>query len=237
MLVLPGGGYGGLTLITEGEAIAHAYIARGYTAAVLHYSWYPKTKDNSPLAEASKAIAYLRRNAEELCIDPNRVYAVGFSAGGHLCGSLGTLWHRDDIVKLAEVEYGENKPTAVVLCYPVISAEQIGKKPHLGSFYHLLCKQELDREDIDTWSLEKHVDERSAPAFIIHTAEDNIVPVENSLVMGRAYADAGVQFEMHIYPHGPHGGGLAIPNRHNLWVNSQYARWVDDSIYFFDHLK
>jgi acetyl esterase/lipase len=204
---------------------------------VLYYSRFPKTEENSPLAEASMAIAYIRRNAKELDINPDKIYAVGFSAGGHLAGSPATLWHREDIIEKAQIEYGENKPTAVVLCYPVISAEQIGKKPHLGSFHNLLCKKELSREDIDAWSLEKHVDEKSAPAFIIHTAEDGVVPVENSLVMGRAYADAGIQFEMHIYPHGPHGGGLALPNNHGFWTNSQYARWVDDSIYFFEHLK
>jgi acetyl esterase/lipase len=236
MLIITGGGYSGLNLV-ETEKIAYAYMMRGYTAAILYYSCFPETKDNPPLVQASMALAYIRRNANELSINPDRIYALGLSAGGHLAGSLATLWHREDVIREAEIEYGENKPTAVVLCYPVISAEQIGKKPHLGSFHNLLCKKELDREDIDAWSIEKHVDEKSSPAFIIHAADDGIVPVENSIVMARAYADAGVQFEMHIYPHGPHGAVITYPNHYGFWAYEKYARWIEDSIYFLDHLK
>lgn len=240
MLVIPGGGYGQVCADREGEPIAMAYASRGYVATVLFYSVAKALPENCPLAEASKAMAYLRKNANELGIDTNRVYAVGFSAGGHLCGSLATLWHRDDIIAKADIKYGENKPTAVVLCYPVISAENICKNPHLGTFMNLLGKTELSREDIDTWSLEKHVDERTSPAFIIHTAEDVVVPVQNALMMSEAYANAGIQQELHIYPHGPHGFGLGnsiTDSGDGAWVDEKYARWVDDSIYFFEHLK
>ena len=241
MLVIPGGGYAIICDDREGEPIALAYLAKGYVCAVLHYSVAPTLSENSPLAEASKALAYLRKNAVELCIDVNKVYAVGFSAGGHLCASLGTLWHREDVIAKAEIEYGENKPTAVVLCYPVISADTKTNSPHFGSFINLLGKPELTEKDIDDWSLERHVDEKSAPAFIIHTAEDEIVPVQNALAMGRAYADAGIQFEMHIYPHGPHGfalgNALTDPNHDGRWSDEKYARWIDDSIYFFEHLR
>ncbi len=240
MLVIPGGGYAQVCADREGEPIAMAYASRGYVCAVLFYSVAKALPENCPLAEASKAIAYLRRNSEELGIDKNKVYAVGFSAGGHLCGSLATLWHKDNIIEKAGIKYGENKPTAVVLCYPVISAENICEKPHLGSFYNLLGTTALTKDDIDAWSLEKHVDERTSPAFIIHTAEDTVVPVQNAIVMANAYANAGIQQELHIYPHGPHGFGLGnriTDQGDGAWIDEKYARWVDDSIYFFEHLK
>ena len=240
MLVIPGGGYGQVCADREGEPIAMAYVSRGYVAAVLFYSVAKSLPKNCPLAEASRAMAHLRRNSDALGIDKSKVYAVGFSAGGHLCGSLATLWHREDVIAKAKIEYGENKPTAVALCYPVISAENIGKNPHLGSFYNLLGKTELSREDIDEWSLEKHVDERTSPAFIIHTVEDEIVPVQNAIVMSEAYANAGIEQDLHIYPHGPHGFGLGnrITDQGNgAWIDEKYARWVDDSIYFFEHLN
>jgi dipeptidyl aminopeptidase/acylaminoacyl peptidase len=128
----------------------------------------------------------------------------------------------------------------VVLCYPVISADK-KNCPHVDSFLNLTGKKEISEKDIDDWSLERHVDEKSAPAFIIHTAEDELVPVRNALAISRAYADAGVQFEMHIYPHGPHGfalgNKLTDPNHDGRWSDEKYARWIDDSIYFFEHLK
>lgn len=237
ILVIPGGGYGAVCTDREGEPIALSYLSKGFTAFVLKYSVGEAAPINCPLAEASAAVAYIRRNKDKYGICPDRVYAVGFSAGGHLCGSLGALWHRDEIVKKAGIEYGENKPNGVVLCYPVITG---GEKAHKDSFYNLIGTTEPTEEQLDYYSLEKHVDERSAPAFIIHTAEDELVPVHNSLMMATAYANAKVPFELHVYPHGPHGMALgnAITANGNLgYIDKRYERWVDDSISFFRGLK
>jgi len=236
ILVIPGGGYGCICSDREGEPIALAYLSRGYNAFVLHYSVGKDAPINCPLAEASAAMAYIRRNAEKLGVDVKKVYAVGFSAGGHLCGSLGTLWHREEIMEKAGIEYGENRPKAVVLQYPVITA--FGKA-HFNSFYNLLGTREPTTEQLEYYSLEKHVDERSAPAFILHTAGDQAVPVENSLYIAEAYADAKIPFELHIYPFGPHG--LALANEvtfkgNPAMINRKAARWVDDSIAFFEEL-
>ena len=236
ILVIPGGGYGAVCTDREGEPIALSYLSKGVMAFVLHYSVGADAPKNLPLVEASKAIAYIRRNAERFKINKDKIYAVGFSAGGHLCGSLGTLWHRDEIVERAEVEYGENRPSGVVLCYPVITG---GDRAHKGSFYNLIGTKTPTDDQLDNYSLEKHVDKRSAPAFIIHTAEDTLIPVHNSLYMATAYADAGVPFELHVYPHGPHGMALAneiTANGQASYIDSRYERWVDDSLAFFRSL-
>lgn len=236
ILVIPGGGYGTVCTDREGEPIALSYLSRGVTAFVFHYSVGADAPVNVPLSEASAAIAYIRRNASEYGINKDKIYAVGFSAGGHLCGSLGTLWHRESIIARAGVEYGENKPNGVVLCYPVITG---GEKAHKGSFYNLIGTKTPTDEQLDYYSLEKHVDDKSAPAFIIHTAEDRLVPVHNSLLMATAYADAGVPFELHVYPHGPHGMalGTSVTATANIPdVDDRYARWVDDSLSFFRSL-
>ncbi len=236
ILVIPGGGYRQLSLSIEGEPIALAYASRGFAAFVLHYSVCDALRNNTPLAEASAAMAYIRRNADKYNINPNKIYAVGFSAGGHLCATLGTMWHNNDICKMAKVESGENKPTAIVLCYPVISGVNY---VHIGSFKNLLANKEPSASELEFYSAEKNVNEKSSPAFIIHTAEDESVPVQNSLIMAKAYADAGVQFELHIYPHGKHAFALGndITDLGEHRRDEKYARWVDDSIYFFRNLK
>ena len=238
MLVFPGGGYGNMIHTgEEGEPIALAYAARGFVGFVLHYSTGKLAPVNVPLAEASRAIAYIRRNAEMLGVDADRVYTSGFSAGGHLSGACATLWHRKEIIEMAEIEYGENKPTASVLCYPVVSGVD---HPHLGSFQNLIGKGAPTQEELEYHSLEMHVDEKSAPVFLTHTAQDPLVPVHNSLALASAYSKAGIQFEMHIYPHGPHGvalGNHITSNGNKSFEVPQYTRFVDDSIYFFEHLK
>ena len=155
---------------------------------------------------------------------------MGFSAGGHLAGSLGTLWNDAELqARLPEAGDG-NRPAGVVLCYPVISSGNIG---HMGSFSNLLRSQTPDAAALERFSLEKHVGAHTSPAFIMHTYDDGLVPVENSLLMAQAYAQAHRPFEMHIYPHGPHG--IALANKVTWGGNPDMvcpaaARWASDSV-------
>ena len=231
MLVIPGGGYGAVCSDREGEPIALSYLTKGINAFVLHYSVGGEINDPlDPLTEASLAMLHIRANAQKYNIDPARVFAVGFSAGGHLAGSLGTLWNDAELqARLPEAGDG-NRPTGVVLCYPVISYSNIG---HMGSFSNLLRSRTLDAAALERFSLEKHVGAHTSPAFIMHTYDDGLVPVENSLLMAQAYAQAHRPFEMHIYPHGPHG--IALANKVTWGGNPDMvcpaaARWVSDSV-------
>ena len=231
MLVIPGGGYGAVCSDREGEPIALSYLTKGINAFVLHYSVGSEIKDPlDPLTEASLAMLHIRANAQKYNIDPARVFAVGFSAGGHLAGSLATLWNDAELqAHLPEAGDG-NRPTGVVLCYPVISSSNIG---HMGSFSNLLRSQTPDAAALERFSLEKHVGAHTSPAFIMHTYDDGLVPVENSLLMAQAYAQAHRPFEMHIYPHGPHG--IALANKVTWGGNPDMvcpaaARWVSDSV-------
>ena len=232
MLVIPGGGYGCVCSDREGEPIALAFAARGINAFVLHYTVKPDDK-YQPLIEASLAMQHIKENADEYAINPDRVFCVGFSAGGHLCATLGTMWHDKELNEKAGIKHGINKPCGMVLCYPVISSDKAAG--HLGSFVNLLGKDIENEEALNSFSAEKRVDENTCPAFIIHTAEDAVVPVKNALLMAEALANNKILFEMHIYPKGPHGMALANSDtnmeREDL-TDSQYARWVDDVIFW-----
>lgn len=230
ILVIPGGGYGCICSDREGEPIALAFIAQGYTAFVLHYSVSRSRTYPAQLCEASLAMAHIRTHAEEYGIDPERVFVTGFSAGGHLAGSLGILWHRKEVTEGAGIPYGMNKPTGMMLVYPVVSAD--AQFAHLGSFYNLLGTDTPTEEQLASVSLEKHVDENSAPLYLVHTSNDNVVPVRNSLALAEAYADAGRTFELHIYPDAPHGAALGNKitwcgnEKHN---NPAIAKWVENA--------
>ena len=222
ILVIPGGGYGGVCSDREGEPIAQAFAAHGFNAFVLHYTVGRKKSYPAQLTEASLAIADIRRNAAGYGIDPEKIFAVGFSAGGHLAGSLGTMWKR--VGSLG----GANRPTGVMLVYPVVSAV----KPYseLGTIRNLWCSDELTDEQRREVSLELAVDGDSVPAFIVHTSNDQAVDVRNSLALAEAYRAHGLLFEMHIYPDAPHGVALGndITRCGNAkWSDPRIARWVD----------
>ena len=239
MLVIPGGGYGVVCSNREGYPIAQAYLMQEMNAFVLHYSVGSKIeRPLDPLYQASLAIAHIRDNAEKYNINPDRVFVVGFSAGGHLAGSLATLWNRDDLQEMLGEHAGKNRPTGAVLCYAVTLGNSIAGSAI--TFKNLLKEHFEDQAAVDSFSLEKNVGEHTCPAFIMHTFDDEIVPLDNALKLGLAYKEKEIPFEMHIYPHGPHG--MALANKVTWCGNADYdnaaiARWVSDSVVWMRSLK
>lgn len=207
ILVIPGGGYSNVCSDREGEPIALAFLAKGLSAFVLHYSVGQHARFPQSLIEASLAVKHIRDHAEEYGIHPNRIFACGFSAGGHLCASLGTLWHLPEVYQGANIPYGSNRITGMLPIYPVISGTTKGT--HFSSFQNLLGTEQPTQEELEKVSLELHVDERTAPAFLVHTAQDQLVNVDNSLLFARALTECGIPYELHIFPEGPHGIALA----------------------------
>lgn len=235
LLVIPGGGYGYLSCDREGEPIALEFLQKGMASFVLHYSICENAKFPRPLIEASKAMKYIRDNAEKYNINPDRVFVTGFSAGGHLTASLGTLWHLKEIYDAVDMPYGYNKPTGILPIYPVISANV---PTHMDSFRNILGTQEPNAEELSRYSLELRVDEKSSPAFICHTSTDTAVPSYNALCFAKAYADANIPYELHIFKESPHGMSLANeitwdgnPERINkscqTWTNLAKL-WMED---------
>ena len=230
IIVFPGGAYTALAQ-HEGEKIALNYFAAGINAFVLHYSVKgndPDMKYPMPQVDASNAIKYVKDNADRFNIDPDQVYVLGFSAGGHLASTMGTIWHRQEIYDAAEpMEYGYNKPAGMILCYPVITPYP--ETGHTGSFKFLLG-EDATLEEMDKLSSEKNVDENTCPAFLWHTATDGAVNVKSSILMAKALSDYKIPFELHIYPNGPHGMGHPDGFGTYPFDDPHVATWVPLSI-------
>lgn len=205
LLVIPGGGYHFVSE-REAEPIALAFMPYGFNTFVLHYSVARTKKFPAQLIEASAAVKHIKEHAAEYLVHPDEIFAVGFSAGGHLCASLGILWKKEEIYKALNMPYGYNKPRGIMPIYPVISADPA--IAHIGSFQNLLCSDTPDPSELEACSLEKHVDADSSPAFIVHTVNDQVVNVRNSLVLANAYTEHKIPYELHIFPDAPHGMSL-----------------------------
>lgn len=207
MIVVPGGGYC-MVVPPEGEVVAKEFYARGMNCFVLTYTSditcsVPLKKQ--PLNDISRAVRYIRKNAERFAIDPNRITICGFSAGAHVCGSLGV--HFEDVAD-TDPEFSKisNRPDTMILSYPVITS---GEFTHTFSMWALLG-QDGPKEEYEYFSLEKHVTLNTPPAFIWQTVEDDLVPVENSMMFARACREANVPYAYYAFPHGPHG--LSVHN-------------------------
>lgn len=237
ILVIPGGGYGCVCSDREGEPIAHAFMAHGFNAFVLHYSVGADHRFPEQLIEASLAMKYIREHSEEYGIDEAKVFVTGFSAGGHLCSALGTQWHLPEVNEAVGMPYGCNRPDGIVPVYPVISSDlAIRQKESFNN----LCGRDMPEDAYLKCSLERFVDERSSPAFIVHTANDQIVNVGNSIAFAAAYAEHKIPFELHIFEDAPHG--MALGNKITAAGNPKYdnphnAHWVELAAEWTDNVR
>jgi acetyl esterase/lipase len=206
MLVFPGGGYWCRSQREE-EVVALSYVSQGFQAFTVEYSVTrecPEAKHPIMLIEAAMAVAYVRIHADKYNIDTNKIGVLGFSAGGHLAGSILTAFE-DDAIKTALKENSHYcRPDFGVLCYPVIT---LGKETHQGTSDHVTGK---DPDIIERLSLQNRVTENTPPTFIWTTAEDKAVPPVNSLLMAMSLSRNNVPFELHVYQKGVHGMSLAI---------------------------
>lgn len=204
VVICPGGGYAGVS-DREAEPVAFEFLAKGIAAFVLRYSVAP-AKYPTALLEASRAIWLIRQHAEEWNINADDISICGFSAGGHLAASVGTLWNEEFICEELGMPAGMNKPNKLILCYPVILCEE--GRAHRDSFYNLLGRG-LSEEEYAEMSLDRRIGAHTPPTFLWHTYDDGGVPVDSSLEFALSLRKNRVPFEMHIYPSGAHGSSLA----------------------------
>jgi len=202
VIICPGGGYSILAYDWEGTDVAKLLNAHGIAAIVLKYrlpdSLSSTAPDQVPLMDAKQAMRIVREKAASWNINPNKIGIMGFSAGGHLASTLSTHFEE------------ETKPNFSILIYPVISMDK--SIAHMGSRNNLIGKQPSE-EMAKLYSNELQVTANTPPTFLIHATDDQSVPVENSLLYYQALKKNKVPTEMHIYPAGGHGFGLANGNR------------------------
>lgn len=222
IVICPGGGYDHVS-VREGEPVAKEYFAAGYHAFVVSYSVEEKAQNLRPLLQLAATVAHIRRHAKEWHVNENKIAVCGFSAGGHLAASLGTLYDDEKFLKLWNRE-GNVRPDALVLGYPVITADEFA---HVRSIRKVSGAEEGSVE-YQYFGLDQHVDAKTPVTFLWHTAEDDNVPVENSLRFAAALSAAKVPFELHVLPHGKHGMSVCTNEVNNH--DPYNARWVEWSV-------
>ena len=212
VVILPGGGYGGHAIGHEGHDFADWFESMGVTSVICTYRLRGKGNAGKgyghpvPMQDAQRAIQTMRANAKQWNLDPNRIGVIGFSAGGHLCSTVSTQFNEGEPASVDPIARVSSRPDFSILCYPVIGFD----KPytHLGSQRNLLGANP-DPKLVASLSNESRVTSKTPPTFLFHTAEDKPVPVQNSVQYYLSCIQHNVPVEMHLFPEGRHGLGLA----------------------------
>ncbi len=214
VVIFPGGAYWGLTFDFEGIQQATYFADHGIAAFVVKYripnDLWMIDKSIGPLQDAQQAMKFARQHASEWNLDPNRMGAIGFSAGGHLASSLATHFNKPQIENPANINL---RPDFLVLVYPVISMDS--KVTHLDSRKALLGEKPSN-ERINSFSNELHVNANTPPTLLLHAVDDKLVDVKNTLLFLEALKVAGVPVQAHLFDKGDHGFFLIPRDR---WQN------------------
>jgi acetyl esterase/lipase len=224
VIICPGGAYWGIAVEHEGAQVAKWLNSLGITAFVLKYRLPDNTimenKTIAPTQDGQRAIRLVRNHAKEWGIDPHKIGIMGFSAGGHLASTLSTHFNE----KVYEPEdLTSARPDFSLLIYPVISMDS--SITHWGSRINLLG-------DRPTLALVKHysnelqINSETPPAFIVHSFDDNAVPVQNSIIYALALHKFNIPCELHLYQSGGHGYGLGkSTNTESTWPEA-CRKWL-----------
>ena len=223
VLICPGGGYSRLSMDNEGTDISTWLNKNGITAIILKYRLPNDTimvnKSIGPLQDVQEAMRIVRRHASEWNINPDKIGIIGFSAGGHLASTLATRFNE----KVYESDTTSSRPSFAILGYPVITMSELNT--HTGSRKNLIGKSP-DPVMVEYFSNELHVLKNSPPTFIFQSEDDKTVPVQNSIDYYTALKNNGVPAELHIYPKGGHGFGLALNGgTESTWTDS-CLKWL-----------
>lgn len=211
ILIFPGGSYRGLVWEGEGENIAKAFNSKGLTCFVLKYR-LPTNRviegyTEAPLRDAQAALNWVKQKAKDYQLDTNKIGVIGFSAGGHLAATLANN-HSGSL-------------TFQILVYPVTSMQD--GLTHKSSQQALLgenASQQLKNK----YSNELMVNSNTPPAYITHTGDDKLVPVNNSIFYYQALLTKKIDAELHLYQKGDHGFLLKLPV--NEWLEPM-TNWLE----------
>lgn len=205
ILIIPGGGYARVVIDKEGYEGARYFSRRGFDVFVLKYRLphpdWPLGADTS-LHDAQRAMRLVRDRSAPGAL----VTVMGFSAGGHLAGSLAQRFD-DPLDPSRSVAGGGDamRPDLAVLVYPVALTR--GPYAHAGSVARL-SEANGESDLAPHYDLTRQPNPEGPPVFLLHTLDDSAVPAENSLRLAEAYRSVGTLASLHIFQAGAHGFGF-----------------------------
>lgn len=230
VIICPGGGYGRELYDREGLDVARWLNRIGVAGIVLKYRLptgkYSNGEDAMPLQDALRAVRLVRSRAAEWKLDAGKIGLMGFSAGGHVAATAGTLFDDGSPTATDPVERLSSRADFLALIYP-----QISMQPDLGRKDNLLLGPNPSAELLRKYSPELQITPRTPPSFLLLCGDDPYLNPEHVLRFYQAARRAGVPAELHLYETGGHGFGVqgiddpgakSWPHRFEAWLAARF---------------
>lgn len=233
MIVIPGGSFEHLSK-REAEPVALSYCGQGFHSVVVDYNLIHDEGDIYPDAalDILTVVAYFRKNADQYKIDPERIYTIGFSAGGHVASYANSM--AINLIAADKYHYHVDtvRPNATILGYPLINIDKIGF-PIPAEFEKYLPDSVQERDSA------LGVGPKTPPTLIFHAVNDPVVLIDNALEYITALTKSHVKYEAHFFEDGGHGFSLATKAvaTSKEMINPHNAHWFNLSLEWLEKQK
>lgn len=177
---------------TRFAPIAAALAEQGFAAACIGYRLLPEVEFPAPILDCKAAVRWVRAHATRYGIDPDRLGAIGGSAGGHLVAMLGTSAH------LTALEGDGGNPGWPSRVQAVVAMATPADMRAFGE------RAGITPDLIALISPVTHVDRAAAPVLLLHGTKDALVPVAQSELLRDKYRQAGASAELITVAEAPH---------------------------------
>ena len=222
VIVMPGGGYSYLAE-HEGTPIAEMLQKNGISSFVLNYRVAPYQYP-ALIADANRAVRFVRYHADRFGIDPDKIAVLGFSAGGHLSLMAANIWDEGLGDKAQDaIDRVSCRVNACVLCYAVQTMKP--SQTHMGSHDNLIGGLDNEKELEEALSVPAIISDQTPPTFLWQCFNDHAVKMITTVDTIAALTAHNIPSEIHIYPDGGHGMGLGADNHANTW-GPLLCRWL-----------
>ncbi|MDQ5871045.1 MAG: alpha/beta hydrolase [Acidobacteriota bacterium] len=213
----------------ENRKLLIDFARRGYVAISPQYRFSPKDRFPAQVLDVKAAVRWIRSNASSLKVDPARIGAMGFSAGGHLALMLGLTGPADGFDAGVPASAPSSRVQAVVGFYPPVDLAA----PDFSEFAKGLVKDFLgasakERPDLAAKASPlTFVDRGDAPVLLFQGTSDELVPESQTVRFARALTTAGVKGRVELLVGAKHG-----------FAGEEYTEAMEDTFAFFArHLK
>ena len=208
ILFVHGGGWSGGDL-RQWHDVADHFCVRGYTCASAEYRLVPKARFEEQIEDVRLAMAYLRSNAGQLGIAPDRIAAAGSSAGGHLVAMLGTIAADDPLGLTGGLAVRNTRPSAVICYCPVVTMHE---SDSLGEARRRLMGTS-EADDPARYRAASPIDRVTGaepPFLFLQGDADETTPLGQTAAMHQKLLDSGAKSELVVLPGVGHGFGYGV---------------------------
>ena len=204
-------------------------LDKGFTVVALRHGSSPKYLIPDIVADVRRAVRFIRFNAKQWGIDPNRLGVYGGSAGGHLSLLIGTASDNGDPKAKEDFMKESDRVASVVALFPPVDLRPLARGLNAqsdGSVGSRFPALNFEKEKAAAYSPILFVSPDDPPTLLIHGDQDDLVPISNSKIIYEAFQKNNVKTQFITIE----GAGHGFRGEDAKRANAAMVSWFEQTL-------